>query len=98
MDIAIITGSSGLIGSESVEYFAAKGMKVIGIDNNMREYFFGADGSTAWNLKELKDKIENFDHHNIDIRDHGKLEKIFKKYGADIKLVIHAAAQPSHDW
>jgi CDP-paratose 2-epimerase len=98
MDIAIITGSSGLIGSEAVEHFAAQGMKVVGIDNNMRKYFFGEDGSTDWNLKRLKDEVRGFVHKNADIRDFGKLEKIFKEYGSDIKLIIHTAAQPSHDW
>ncbi|HLF18668.1 MAG TPA: NAD-dependent epimerase/dehydratase family protein [Candidatus Omnitrophota bacterium] len=98
MDIAIITGSSGLIGSEAVEYFAGRGMKVVGIDNNMREYFFGPDGSTDWNLKMLEEKIKRFRHYNVDIRNYKRLERIFKKYNKDIKLIIHTAAQPSHDW
>jgi len=98
MDIALITGSSGLIGSEAVEYFAKQGMTVVGIDNNLRKYFFGEDGSTEWNLKLLKENVEHFIHKSIDIRDYDKLERIFKEYGSDIKLIIHAAAQPSHDW
>jgi len=98
MGIALITGSSGLIGSQAVTYFAEKGMTVVGIDNNMREYFFGEDGSTEWNLKELKENVPDFHPKNVDIRDYDKLEKIFKEYGRDIKLIIHAAAQPSHDW
>lgn len=98
MNICIITGSSGLIGSESVTFFAEKFDKIIGIDNNMRQVFFGADASTEWNTKLLKETVPNFEHHNADIRNLGDLEKIFTQYGSDIKLVIHTAAQPSHDW
>ena len=98
MRIAIITGSNGLVGSESVRFFADKFDQIIGIDNNLREYFFGRDGSTLWNLKKLKKEYENFIPKNIDIRDNDKLKQIFKKYGSDILLIIHAAAQPSHDW
>ena len=98
MNICIITGSSGLIGSESVTFFAQKFDKIIGIDNNMRQVFFGADASTEWNTKKLTETIPNFEHHHADIRNIQELEKIFSKYGADIKLVIHTAAQPSHDW
>ena len=98
MSVAIITGSNGLVGSESVRFFADKFDQIIGIDNNLREYFFGRDGSTLWNLKKLKKEYENFIPKNIDIRDNDKLKQIFKKYGSDISLIIHAAAQPSHDW
>jgi len=98
MTICIITGSSGLIGSESVSFFAPKFDKIIGIDNNMRQVFFGADASTEWNTKKLTETIPNFEHHPADIRNIEELEKTFSKYGADIKLVIHTAAQPSHDW
>ena len=98
MNICIITGSSGLIGSESVSFFAPKFDKIIGIDNNMRQVFFGADASTEWNTKKLIESIPNFEHHHADIRNIEEVEKIFSKYGSDIKLVIHTAAQPSHDW
>ena len=98
MNVVIITGSSGLIGSESVEFFSEKFDKVIGIDNNMRAQFFGQEASTEWNTKRLVKKFSNFEHHGIDIRNNDKLENIFKSYGASIKLIIHAAAQPSHDW
>ena len=98
MNICIITGSSGLIGSESVSFFSKKFDKIIGIDNNMRKVFFGEDASTEWNTKLLKETIPNFEHHNLDIRNLKDLEFIFLKYGTDIKLVIHTAAQPSHDW
>ena len=98
MDIALITGSSGLIGSEAVEYFAKRRMNVVGIDNDMRKYFFGNEASTAWRRKQLSKQVKNYTHHTIDIRQYSKLEKVFKKYNKDIKLIIHTAAQPSHDW
>lgn len=98
MDIAIVTGSAGLIGSESVEFFSDKFDLVVGIDNNLREYFFGRDGSTIWNNNLLKDKYPNYEPYSIDIRNLDELEKIFKEYGKDVKLIVHTAAQPSHDW
>ena len=97
MKICIVTGSNGLVGSESVNFFLKKSFKVIGIDNNLREYFFGKDGSTTW-LKKQNIKKKNFIHINADIRDINKLTKIFQKYKSNIKVIIHAAAQPSHDW
>lgn len=96
--ICLITGSSGLIGSESVEFFSDKFDKIIGIDNNMRAYFFGPEGSTEWNKNRLQEKYSNFKHKDVDIRNYEELGKFFKEYGNDIKLIIHAAAQPSHDW
>ncbi|MFN4915010.1 MAG: NAD-dependent epimerase/dehydratase family protein [Sphingomonadales bacterium] len=96
--VCIITGSSGLIGSESVSFFAEKFDKVIGIDNNMRQYFFGEDASTSWNTKKLLEEVPNFEHHEIDIRNLQALEKLFSMYEKDIDLVVHTAAQPSHDW
>ena len=98
MNIALVTGSSGLIGSESVAFFADKFDLVIGVDNNLRQYFFGADGSTDWNRNRLKNTYPNFQHHTADIRKVEELEAIFQQYGSDIKLIVHAAAQPSHDW
>ena len=98
MSVAIITGSAGLIGSEAVEFFSSKFDTIIGIDNNMREYFFGADGSTTWNKDRIERTISNYEHYSPDIRDYGELEKVFKEYGTDIKLIVHTAAQPSHDW
>jgi CDP-paratose 2-epimerase len=98
MEIALITGSSGLIGGESVEFFADKFDLVIGIDNNLRAYFFGEDGSTDWNKNRLEQKFSNYKHYHIDIRDYVSLEKVFSEFGKDIKLVVHTAAQPSHDW
>jgi CDP-paratose 2-epimerase len=98
MSVAIITGSAGLIGSEAVEFFSSKFDTIIGIDNNMRAYFFGNDGSTEWNNNRLQESVSNYTHYKTDIRNFEEVEKIFKEYGADIQLIIHAAAQPSHDW
>ncbi|MGD0340485.1 MAG: NAD-dependent epimerase/dehydratase family protein [Bacteroidales bacterium] len=98
MNIALITGSAGLIGSEAVEFFSEKFDLILGVDNNMRAYFFGEDASTEWNNNRLKAKISKYKNHDIDIREFLKLEEIFKEYGNDIKLVVHTAAQPSHDW
>ncbi len=98
MDIAVITGSAGLIGSESVSFFAEKGFEIVGIDNDMRRYFFGEEASTAWNIEQLKEKIPVYQHIFADIRDEKKMEGIFSKYGKDIKVIIHTASQPSHDW
>lgn len=98
MSIAIVTGSSGLIGSEAVKFFHEKGLKIIGIDNNLRQYFFGEDGSVEWNTKQLTGSLNNFTHHSIDIRNETEINNLFKRYDKDISIVIHAAAQPSHDW
>jgi len=97
MSIVIITGSSGLIGSESVDFFCKKGFDVIGIDNNFRKLFFGIDGSTLDIKKKLLNN-KNFHSYNFDIRNYNNLEKIFKKYKKHIALIIHCAAQPSHDY
>lgn len=96
MKKALITGSAGLIGSESVKFLAERDFEIIGIDNNMRQYFFGKEASTDWNRKRLEEKYKNYKHYNIDIRDNEKVEEIFKKNKFD--LIIHTAAQPSHDW
>ncbi len=94
--ICIITGSSGLVGSESVKFFCNKNYKVIGIDNDMRLYFFGTSTKTINN--ELLQRYENYEHYDIDIRNKDILEDIFKKYSNNIECIIHCAAQPSHDW
>jgi CDP-paratose 2-epimerase len=98
MKIAIVTGSAGLIGSESVAFFSDKFDLVVGIDNNLREYFFGAEASTAWNKNRLEEQYKNYRHYNADIRSEEEIGRIFHKYGKDIALVVHTAAQPSHDW
>ncbi len=98
MSIVIITGSSGLVGSEAVNFFCDKGFEVIGIDNNLRKFFFGRDGSTLWIKNNLIKRNKKFKNFNIDIRNFNGLEKIFKKYHKNISLIIHCAAQPSHDY
>jgi len=98
MNIALVTGSAGLIGSESVAFMSDKFDLVIGIDNNLRAYFFGEEASTEWNKKRIEDQYANYKHYKADIRSEEEIGKIFEEYGKDIKLVIHTAAQPSHDW
>ena len=98
MKIAVVTGSAGLIGSQACDFFSNKGYKIIGIDNDMRAYFFGEGSSTKDSLDSLKSKINEYEHYNIDIRDYQKLNEVFSKYSSDIDIVIHTAAQPSHDW
>ena len=99
MSVVVITGSGGLVGSESSSFFADLGFEIVGIDNNMRKVFFGDNASTHWQQEALKKNLgKKYNHINADIRDYASIEKIFKKYGPDIKLVIHTAAQPSHDW
>jgi CDP-paratose 2-epimerase len=99
MSVAIITGSAGLIGSEAVRHFAGQGLEVVGVDNDLRKFFFGAEASTDWNRQRLQEELgANYRHHNTDIRDVDAIGKIFAEYGKRISLVIHTAAQPSHDW
>ena len=96
MDIALITGSCGWL-DRSLYFFAKKKFKILGIDNNS-ESFFGKDGDVTWVKNSLKKNIKNYKHLNVDIRNFSSLQKIFFKYKRKIKVVIHAAAQPSHDW
>ena len=98
MKVALITGSCGLVGSESAIFFSKKGFKIVGIDNNARKFFFGKDGDISWVKNKLKSNLENYSHFNTDIRNFKSLEKIYKRYKKNIKIIIHAAAQPSHDW
>ncbi len=98
MKVAIVTGSSGLIGSEACKFFHDQGFLVVGIDNDMRQYFFGKDASTKPTEHQLKKELDNFRHYNIDIRDTRELETVFLEYKSDIKVIVHTAAQPSHDW
>jgi CDP-paratose 2-epimerase len=91
----LVTGSSGLIGSEAVTFFNDLGFNVLGIDNNMRADFFGPKGDTSWNRRRLEESCRYFKHLSIDIRDRSAVSDLFKKYNFD--LIIHAAAQPSHD-
>jgi nucleoside-diphosphate-sugar epimerase len=97
--VAIITGSAGLVGSTAAEYFCSLGFDVVGVDNDMRGQLFGQESSTAWQRCRLEEQLgRHYTHVDLDIRDADGLTKIFARYRAAIELVIHAAAQPSHDW
>ncbi len=98
MPVAIVTGAAGLIGAETCRSFAAKGLAVIGVDNDMRSYFFGPSASTDWARQRLESDIEGYRHVNADIRDEDAMEQLFAAHGTDIEVIVHAAAQPSHDW
>jgi CDP-paratose 2-epimerase len=99
MPIALITGSAGLIGSQAAIHFAGLGLDVVGVDNDMRRVFFGDDSSTAWMVGELQQALgASYRHHDLDIRDRVAIDGLFAEIGADIAVIIHAAAQPSHDW
>jgi CDP-paratose 2-epimerase len=98
MGTALVTGSAGLIGSEAVEFFAELGMDVVGIDNDMRGAFFGEEASTEWNRERLESEISRYRHYRVDIRNEEAIEDIYQRYANDLEVVIHTAAQPSHDW
>ncbi|MEL7496666.1 MAG: NAD-dependent epimerase/dehydratase family protein [Planctomycetota bacterium] len=99
MSIAIVTGSAGLIGSEASRHFANQGLTVVGIDNDMRKEFFGDEASTTWQRQCLEEELgDNYRHIDGDIRDDILMNNLFSDYGSDIKLIVHTAAQPSHDW
>ena len=98
MSLVIVSGSAGLIGSETVRFFANKGLDVIGIDNDMRADFFGSEASTDWNRQLLEKEIPNYRHMNLDIRDETQMQNLFRDCASDLSGVIHCAAQPSHDW
>src|SRR3981081_4296943 len=94
----IVTGSAGLIGSETVKHFAKDGQRVVGIDNDMRSRFFGAEASTRSTRDQLVETVDAHQHHDIDIRDADAVRDLFKKHSRQIAAVVHTAAQPSHDW
>jgi len=98
MSIALVTGSAGLIGSETCKRFAAEGLDVVGIDNDMRSYFFGKEASTLSSLQNLEKEITGYRHRPIDIRDASAVNSVFTELGSSISVVVHTAAQPSHDW
>ena len=99
MKVAIVTGSAGLIGSEAARFFAQAGFKVVGVDNDMRSYFFGEQASTAWTEARLREQLgAAYEHHGVDIRDTDALDGLFARYGRNVELIVHTAAQPSHDW
>ena len=94
MAVAIVTGSAGLIGSETVKFFSAKGFDVVGIDNNLRKTFFGEDADTSWNRKRLEETLKNYTHYDADIRDHEGISKIYGRYGKDIRPSSTAPPSP----
>lgn len=99
MTVAIITGAAGLIGSEAALHFGGLGMDVVGIDNDLRRVFFGAEGSTEWNRRRLTTTLgQRYRHLDTDIRDRDGIEAVFARYGRDVGVIVHTAAQPSHDW
>src|SRR5438874_13085727 len=98
MQTIIVTGSSGLIGSETAKRFAQKGLRIVGIDNDMRAQFFGAEASTKSTRDELVKNLREYEHHELDIRDAKSINALFAKHRGTIRAVVHTAAQPSHDW
>lgn len=98
MAICLITGSGGLIGGETAQFFAEKGYDIVGVDNDMRSYFFGEQASTRWHVDLLKKTLPSYTHITEDIRDEGAMNALFARFGKDIEVVVHTAAQPSHDW
>jgi len=99
MSVILVTGSGGLIGSEATRSFAGLGYDVIGIDNDMRSTFFGREASTAWNVDRLQRELgPRYRHRDVDVRDRDAIMSLVGGFGEEIALVIHAAAQPSHDW
>jgi CDP-paratose 2-epimerase len=98
MSVVLVTGSSGLVGSEAVAHFAAQGHHIVGIDNDMRSAFFGRDASTLPTRERVLRQTPGYEHHDVDIRDSQAIDTIFRRFGRAISIVIHTAAQPSHDW
>jgi CDP-paratose 2-epimerase len=98
MSTCVVTGAAGLIGAETVRFFSLQSYRVLGIDNDMRRRFFGADASTAWSRRALESEIKNYVHLDLDIRDQVGIDALFSEYGDVIDVIVHTAAQPSHDW
>jgi CDP-paratose 2-epimerase len=98
MKTAVVTGSAGLVGAQACEFFHEKGFKVVGIDNDMRAYYFGEAASTSPSSRILQETLDRYTHHCIDVRDYAALKAIFEQLGDSIEIVVHSAAQPSHDW
>lgn len=98
MSICLVTGSAGLIGAEAVRFFSGKGFQVLGIDNDLRKQFFGPEASTQWSRDALQATLPGYQHLTLDIRDRERIEELFARHGSTLKVIIHTAAQPSHDW
>src|SRR3954447_5497078 len=98
MSICIVTGAAGLIGAETVRFFSSRSFLVHGIDNDMRRRFFGEDASTTWSRHALEAEVPGYVHHEIDIRDREKIDSLFSRLSTDVEVIVHTAAQPSHDW
>jgi len=98
MPVAIVSGSGGLIGSESVTQLVERGFDVIGIENDMRARFFGPEASTARTTQRLRDRFDAFTSLDLDIRDAEGVMGVFRRHAKDLEIVVHTAAQPSHDW
>lgn len=98
MSVALVTGSAGLIGSETARFFAERGLDIVGIDNDMRRVFFGDDASTRATRENLEKSVAGYRHVDADIRDEDAMDRVFREFGRDIAVIVHAAGQPSHDW
>ena len=98
MSVAIVSGSCGLVGAETVKLLAGQGLDVVGIDNDMRQVFFGPDASTAWQADALARHCPGYTHVASDIRDVSAMHKLFAAHGRNVVAIVHCAAQPSHDW
>jgi CDP-paratose 2-epimerase len=98
MSVAIVSGSAGLIGSETCKRLHREGFDLAGVDNDMRAQFFGPEASTLASRRALEEQLKHYRHFAVDIRDREAIDQIFSKFGAATKLVVHTAAQPSHDW
>jgi CDP-paratose 2-epimerase len=98
MSVVVITGSCGLVGSEAARFYHERGLDVVGVDNDMRAYFFGREASTGWQREALQKELKRYTHVAADIRDEAAIHALLERYGRDIALIIHTAAQPSHDW
>ncbi len=98
MNVVVVTGSGGLVGSRAVRHFVKSSDLVVGIDDDSRARFFGPEASTAWSTDELAREFDQYHHVGIDIRNGDRIHTLFAEYGSDIRLIVHTAAQPSHDW
>jgi CDP-paratose 2-epimerase len=99
MKVVLVTGSGGLIGSETVAHYATRSSLVVGVDNDLRAEFFGREASTAWQVQHLRERFgERYRHEALDVRDCQRVRALVAELGSDLSLIVHCAAQPSHDW